>query len=242
MSLNVSIFGIEYAIKEVCRILEQKTGLAPRWETMPEKLLWRELVACILGSRVRFNVACAAMKRMDQAALFSKPFRSFGLADYEGSVMQALSGMCEPRDASRSSCRYPFFRMRAAQIRSAAATLYSNTGTIRSFLSAASDAKNARRRLSEKIAGLGPKQASLFLRNVGYATNVAVLDVHVLSYMNWIGLIPTPIKTVSTIRQYETIESRFIEHSFSSGFSPGHFDLAVWVVVRVAKREYATCQ
>ena len=102
----------------------------------------------------------------------------------------------------------------------------------------AQDAREARRRLASELPGLGPKQASLFLRNIGYATHVAVLDVHVLTYMCWVGLTEEIVKSISTVRKYEKLEDSFIEHSYSFGYTPDHFDLAVWVVVKVAKEEY----
>ncbi len=87
----------------------------------------------------------------------------------------------------------------------------------------------------------GPKQASLFLRNIGYSAYVAVLDIHVLTYMSWIGLTDAPLKSVSTIKKYESSETTFIEHSHSLGYAPDHFDIAVWVVVRVAKGGDGRC-
>ncbi len=108
------------------------------------------------------------------------------------------------------------------------------------FLDDASDVQEARRRLVSDVAGLGPKQASLFLRNAGYATHVAVLDVHILSYMSWAGLTETPVKSVSSVRRYESLEDTFVEHACSFGYPPDLFDVAVWVAVQVAKEEYRT--
>jgi N-glycosylase/DNA lyase len=123
----------------------------------------------------------------------------------------------------------------------AAETLYANGGTIHSLLREGLGMRAVRRRLSAEVAGLGPKQASLFLRNVGYAINIAVLDGHVLTYMKWIGLTPLSLKTVRTVSQYEILEEAFIKHSFSAGFRPDLYDMAVWLVTRTAKREYAPC-
>jgi N-glycosylase/DNA lyase len=78
------------------------------------------------------------------------------------------------------------------------------------------------------------------LRNIGYAADVAVLDVHVLTYMYWVGLTETPIGSVPTVRKYEALEDAFIEHAYSFGYTPDRFDLAVWVVVKVAKEEQKT--
>jgi N-glycosylase/DNA lyase len=136
--------------------------------------------------------------------------------------------------------RYPFYRVRANQIRRAAERLYGRRDTLRSFLEDSDDIRDARRRLAFEVPGLGPKQASLFLRNTGYATHIAVLDIHVLTYMRWVGLIEAPIKAVPTLRKYEELEDAFIEHAYSFGYTPDRFDLAVWVVVRVTKEEQKT--
>jgi N-glycosylase/DNA lyase len=94
--------------------------------------------------------------------------------------------------------------------------------------------------LASEVSGLGPKQASLFLRNIGYAAHVAVLDVHVLTYMSLVGLTEVPMKSVSTVRKYEALEDAFIKHAYSFGHAPDRFDLAVWVVLRIAKEEKTT--
>jgi len=238
--LHVPLPKLETAIQEVCRVLEQRDHLIPPWDKLHEDDLWRELVACILGSRVRFHIAHAAVERMDRANLFAEERRSSDYNEYEHDVMKALTGRAKLRGNFRSQCCYPFPQLKAQQIRAAAETLYAQRRTIRELLKDARDRRAARRRLATEVSGMGPKQASLFLRNIGYTAHVAVLDIHILTYMNWVGLTPTPMKSVRTVQQYETIEDKFIEHACSAGYSPHYFDVAVWIVVRVAKREYRT--
>lgn len=227
---------INNAIREVCFALEGKCHRPPSWTTMTEDELWRELVACILGSRVRFETAHAAIERLERRRLFCEPQRSSRFKKYEMDLINALS----ERNASGEPHRYPFFRVRANQIRRAAERFYDKKDSLRSFLENSHDIREARRRLALEVSGLGPKQASLFLRNIGYAAHVAILDSHVLTYMSWVGLTQTPVKSIPTIRKYEALENTFIEHAYSFGHSPDRFDLAVWVVVKVAKEEQRT--
>ena len=224
-TIRYSLPAIEYAIRDVCVALDETGRASASWSRHSEDDLWRELVSCILGSRVRFEAAHAAVERMEGMRLLSRPRRIAHFDQYEQDTVTALSG------------GYPFYRVRANQIRRAAERIYGSRGSIRDFLDRAGDVCDARRLLASEVSGLGPKQASLFLRNIGYAKNVAVLDVHVLTYMSWVGLTDAPIKSVSTVRKYETLENSFIEHASSLGFTPDQFDLAVWVVVRVAKEE-----
>ena len=237
---HVSLPAIENAIRDVCSALDESGRQRPSWSSMTEDDLWRELIACILGSRVRFEIAHSAVHRIEKMRLLSQSRRSSGFAQYEQDIIGALSGEPLAQDGVGQQSRYPFFRIRANHIRRAAERLYGACGSIREFLDDARDVQEARRRLVSDVAGLGPKQASLFLRNTGYAAHVAVLDVHVLSYMNWVGLTDTQVKSVSSVRKYESLEDAFIEHSCLFGYTPDRFDLAVWVVVKVAKEEYNT--
>ena len=227
-ALPFSLTAIEHAVRDLSEALDTTNRASACWPRHSEGDLWRELVSCILGSRVRFQAAHAAVARMGDMGLLSTPDRSAQFDRYELDTVTALSG------------GYPFRRSRAKQIRRAAEHLYGSGGSIRGFLDRAIDVREARRLLAFEVSGLGPKQASLFLRNIGYATDVAVLDVHVLTYMSWVGLTDTPLKSISTLGRYEKLEDSFIEHTWSLGYRPDQFDLAVWVVVKVAKEESKT--
>lgn len=222
--IRFSLPAIEHAIRDVYSVLDESTSVP--WKENSEDDLWRELVFCILGSRVRFETVHAAVERMDGMCLLSRPRRNTQFDQYEEDTMTALS------------MGYPFYRVRANQIRRAAEYLYNySRGSIGELLNSASDAHSARRLLTDEVAGLGPKQASLFLRNIGYAKCIAVLDVHILTYLSWIGLAESSLKSVPTLSKYEALEESFIQHAYSLGFSPDQFDLAVWVVMKVAKEE-----
>ena len=231
--MPIPLTVINNAIREIYLALEGKLHRAASWTSMTEDALWRELVACILGSRVRFEVAHAAVERMAMRQLFSEYRTSSGYQQYEKDVMQALTN----EGVQGKFSRHPFYRVRANQIRLAAERFYGGRNTLRSFLEHSGDIRDTRRRLILEVSGLGPKQASLFLRNIGYSENIAVLDIHVLTYMRWVGLIEAPLKAVMTLRNYEKLEEVFIEHAYSFGYIPDCFDLAVWVVVKVVKKE-----
>jgi len=238
----VSLSVIENAIREVCLVLEEKSHQYPSWKEMTEDDLWRELVGCILGSRVRFESAYFALKRMERMGLLCHPRQSSDFNQYERNIREALAGNSLKENSVSLKVSYPFFRTRANQVRRAAEYLYRQCGAIRSLLCDAYNIREARRLLVTNVSGLGPKQASLFLRNIRYSENIAVLDIHVLTYMNWVGLTDTIVKSAATIPKYETLENIFINHSYSFGYTPDRFDLAVWVVVKAAKEEYYTWQ
>ena len=224
--LVFSIFAIDAAIRSVCKTIgERGGGPASDWTGCSEDELWRELVSCILGSRVRFESACRALEGMEEERLLSAARRGNGYDQYERDIRRVLSN------------GYPFYRVRSQQVRCAAERVYGCGRTIRELLEETTGVRHARRVLSYEIAGIGPKQASLFLRNIGYSEEVAIFDVHVLSYMRWAGITDTEMKSVSTIDEYEELEEYFIEHARLFGHPISDFDVAVWVVAKVVKEE-----
>jgi len=85
--------------------------------------------------------------------------------------------------------------------------------------------------------GIGPKQASLFLRNIGYAENLAILDTHILKYMKVVGLVPQILKTVSYSPKYEDIERILINYATKFKESLACLDTAIWIVMRSCWKE-----
>lgn len=83
----------------------------------------------------------------------------------------------------------------------------------------------AREWLVRNVKGLGYKEASHFLRNVGYL-DVAILDRHILALMAQHGMIEVP--RTMTRRRYLEIEQKFLELSEMAGMKPGVLDLYMW--------------
>jgi N-glycosylase/DNA lyase len=119
-------------------------------------------------------------------------------------------------------------------------TIYGSGRTLKRVLEGGKSGPTVRRELAASIPGIGPKQASLFLSSIGYADDVAVLDRHVLSYMEWVGLSDGPIAPPQTLRSYERLEARLRQHLTKYNAPLPACDLAIWVVVRVVKKEFCT--
>lgn len=83
----------------------------------------------------------------------------------------------------------------------------------------------AREWLAENILGFGFKEASHFLRNVGYL-DLAILDRHILHVMLEHKVIPM-IPTLSP-KNYLRIEEKFLGLSSKVGMEPGELDMYLW--------------
>ena len=87
--------------------------------------------------------------------------------------------------------------------------------------------QKAREWLVKNIKGLGYKEASHFLRNLGFF-NLAILDFHILDLLEKYGLIKKP-KTL-TKRKYLEIEEELRQVANKVGLKPGILDLYLWFI------------
>ena len=104
-------------------------------------------------------------------------------------------------------------------------------------LKIAKSARDTREILVSKVCGFGPKQASLFLRRIGYCSELAVLDVHVLDYLELAKGFSIKASTLGRLSVYERVEDEFRGIATQFGHAIGCVDLAMWVTMRVAKQE-----
>ena len=102
-----------------------------------------------------------------------------------------------------------------------------STGSLRATLAEFADAAAAREWLVENVKGLGYKEASHFLRNIGLGENLAILDRHILKNLALLGVIKE-VPTSLTKRIYLEIERKMIAFSKEANIPMGHLDLLLW--------------
>jgi len=86
--------------------------------------------------------------------------------------------------------------------------------------------KETRDWLAENIKGIGYKEASHFLRNVGYK-NIAILDRHILNLMVEHGFLRQKPKSL-TKKIYHQIERKFEVLAKEYNMSPAKLDMYMW--------------
>ncbi len=80
--------------------------------------------------------------------------------------------------------------------------------------------------LNKKIKGLGFKESSHFLRNIGFR-GYAILDKHIINYLFELGVIKEP-RTPSGRDKYLEIELRYKDFAEKNGFDMDELDLLLW--------------
>ncbi len=93
------------------------------------------------------------------------------------------------------------------------------------LLSSMENSSKRRKWLVDNIRGLGYKEASHFLRNIGY-NDVAIIDRHILRILEEHGLI-SPVKSMSQ-KRYLKMERILRNLSYRTGTSLGELDLYLW--------------
>jgi len=81
--------------------------------------------------------------------------------------------------------------------------------------------------LVKKIKGIGYKEASHFLRNIGFSDEIAILDRHILKNIKKLGVIKEIPKTI-TPKKYLEIEKKIEKYCKKIEIPMDHFDLLLW--------------
>jgi N-glycosylase/DNA lyase len=89
------------------------------------------------------------------------------------------------------------------------------------------DGYECREWLVENIKGLGYKEASHFLRNIGRGENMAILDRHILKNLHLLGVIAKIPETLSKTT-YRQIETKMEKFALSANIPFAHLDLLLW--------------
>ncbi|MHB9154310.1 MAG: N-glycosylase/DNA lyase [Endomicrobiales bacterium] len=99
--------------------------------------------------------------------------------------------------------------------------------SLRSRLAAFPSSFEAREWLVRNVKGLGYKEASHFLRNIGRGEDIAILDRHILKNLKNAGVIPA-VPPSMTRKNYLSIEKKMARFARGIGLPLSHLDLLLW--------------
>ncbi|MGO6819225.1 8-oxoguanine DNA glycosylase [Rhizobium brockwellii] len=197
-----------------------------------ERILWKEFSSCILSSQVPYPLSVAAAEAIDREGLLH-----LGMLDaLEDKIAMILKAPVMMNGTSR---RYRFPVSRARQLASAKAAITEHSGTLEDFLRGECDPDELRAWLVANAPGMGPKQASMFLRNSGISYDLAILDRHVLDFMTEMGLQSSCVNSISRSSDYQKHERTLRSYAKSVGAAVGLIDWAIWIVMRMFRKSEA---
>jgi len=215
------------AIAAICPDIESNVRNASK--KPDDRIMWWELSSCILSSQVPYSLAITAADVIDRSALL------YG-DDLKGiNLFEELNRLLEqPLVVEGKARHYRFPRIRAQQLAAARQAIILQSGSILELVQGFKDPVVAREWLVKKIPGVGPKQASMFLRNIGFSYDLAIIDRHVLNYMSIIGISSDGLKSISGMKEYGKRESSLRDYAEQLDCTVGILDWAIWIVMRVA--------
>ncbi len=231
--MRLGVAGVlERTVVAMCQHLRlRKPANAAGLKSEPH--LRYRLLTCILSSQVSWEMAVAAANRMRMQGLLSQ-----GSPTPEDLEPRVVESLLRPLRTNTGVRRYRFPNVRARQV--AWTLVHLNTPQHRMFLSGLcsekTNAAEARLRLVTAMYGVGPKQASMFLRDVGASNDLAIIDRHVLRYMCAVGMTSSP-PPVASIGAYERVEATLRRYADRLGYSLGCLDTALWITMRAAREE-----
>jgi N-glycosylase/DNA lyase len=177
------------------------------WERGKEEEIFEELSFCILTPQSKARACCNAIDRLKNTGLL-----------FRGSDREIAGKINDVR-----------FKNKKASYLVKARKFFSKKGgvSIKSVISQFEDVHACREWLVSHITGLGYKEASHFLRNIGFGESVAILDRHVLRNLKNLKVIREFPESLSRAK-YLDVEKRMAAFSEQIRIPLSHLDLVLW--------------
>lgn len=190
--------------KEIIKRLDEFRDV---WRMGSDWDIFAELAFCIFTPQSKAHVCWSAIERLRKSGLL-----------YNGSA----------EDIAASITGVRFHNTKAARLVEAREKIGPKSGTsIKALIDSFDDEMSVREWFVSNIKGIGYKEASHFLRNIGHGSTLAILDRHILRNLYWLGVIPEVPGTLSPSRYLE-IEEKMRKYSSEIGIPMDHLDLVFW--------------
>jgi N-glycosylase/DNA lyase len=183
--------------------IEQRLAEFEQIKSAEPFILFRELAFCILTANASAKMSINAINRLDRMIMTAS----------EKEIMVKLQGI------------YRFPVVRAKYIVKSREFLHENCQLDLHILFNRFDDKFALRDyLKENILGIGCKESSHFLRNVGFK-GFAILDKHVISMLNQMRCV---VRKPKSKKEYKEIEQKMVSFAKHIDIDMDHLDLLFW--------------
>ena len=178
--------------------------------------VFRELVFCLFTPQSGSKICWETVQRLDAAGLIA--------GGSEADIAAAIN-----------TVRFRYNKARyvvEARERFSLRGNFSAAGySIKEFIQRFKDPFELRDGIHSSIKGLGLKEASHFLRNIGLGGDFAILDRHILRCMVEYGVIDALPKSINP-KLYFSLEAALREFSGSLNIPLEHMDMVLWYRVK----------
>ncbi len=190
--------------EEILRRLREFKRL---WLNGKEEEIFEELAFCILTPQSKAKTCWEAIQRLKKESLLLR-----------GTVKEVKEGIKDIR-----------FKNKKADYLVKARNFFSRNGNvcIKSSINQFKDTPECREWLVKNITGLGYKEASHFLRNIGFGEKIAILDRHIMRNLKELNIIREIPKSLNESK-YLNFEKNMLAFSRKINIPLSHLDLILW--------------
>ena len=189
------------------KYLQKKTAIKKRlndFSKVPPSEYFYELAFCLLTPQSKQKYAEIVIEKLKKRNFIKKPFN--------------------PTPILRDPKHYIRFHnvkgQRLLQLRKVFPSIYTE------LTDRDQTPESLRELLLQNVTGLGWKEASHFLRNIGFR-GLAILDRHILKHLHQLKVIPDQPKSISP-KRYKEIEQCFLHFSNKVSIPMDELDLLFW--------------
>ncbi len=184
------------------RIIEFKSV----WNEADEKRLFQELAFCLLTPQSKAENAWKTIIKLTE----------------NNKIFEAKqSSISDDLNLVRFKNNKAFYLVEAREM------FFNNSKGIRETLSEFTSVHEKRKWLNINIKGYGLKEASHFLRNIGFVEEITILDRHILKNLKKYNVIDEIPKSVSEKKYYE-IENKMKDFSKKNNIPLEYLDIIFW--------------
>ncbi len=194
-------------IKQNAAIVRALKSYRDKWEKGSEEDVLAEMLFCILTPQSKAKACWSCMESIIKKKLI-----------VSGNEKEILAEL-----------KYPRFKYKKAKYFVEARDRFVKDGKvfIKKFMSGFSDPIKMRDWFHENIKGYGLKEASHFLRNVGFGADIAILDRHILRNLKKLGVI-REVPTHIPVKLYHEIEEKMKLFAKKMKIPMAALDLILW--------------
>ena len=228
---TISDSFLEPTLLDIYYELEKNHTYEKNWNQLTENQIWRELCFCLLSGNVAFELVKSTIEVLE-----SKGFLDFNWILEEQKSKEYIFKLFnepnfEPKKKNGELRKYRYPKKRSEEITKAAKLLYSNSSLKTMLEKTASDIE-IRNFLAQNVPGIGIKESSHFLRNIGYSNSLAIIDIHVLNFLKQHNFVHSDDVLTLTESRYMKLEKILQNLADFPGLDLGIFDLSIWHFMR----------
>ncbi len=203
-----NINQLKGSYQEIKQDIEKRLQeFAELWEKGSEDRIFEEMVFCLFTPQSKAKVCWETVKNLRD----------------ENRLINA-----EHKELSDRIKRVRFRNNKARYVIEAREKFIENDEvSLKEKISNFSDPYDAREWLVDNVKGLGYKEASHFLRNIGKGDDLAILDRHILRNMSRLNVIEKVPENLNK-KRYLIIEERLREFADHIDIPLQHLDLLLW--------------